>query len=203
MPKVAYKKLIDDLTSTTEALLKQCIKNMKGVESIINILEELNNKSMSAESPCSQKNPLSHTRPELASSDKALSPNDDLRRQDDIFIQDEKIIMERRVELHKELGTYIEPLLPKEPLLPLVFNTGSIIDPLIDTRTEVNTPMITPLFKLNKREKEALYRDIFNKASNYIKNILGIATTDETFDLQVSNEADRLLKVWIEINKAK
>lgn len=147
------QKKLDDLHAITDVLLKQCIKNMKDIESVINVLETLQN-------PCVLQN----------------ESNNQLQQIDDSMTNSD-IIIERRIDLHKELGTFVA--------------------------SEPHFPTITPLSKLNTQEQNDLYRQIFMQATNYVANIANVLTDDSTFDTQVATEADRLLNVWIDINKKR
>lgn len=70
-----------------------------------------------------------------------------------------------------------------------------------ETSDEYNSPTITPLSKLSSREQEKLLYKLFIDAKHNIKNIVGISEKDEKFSSEVEKEADRLLEVWLEINK--
>jgi hypothetical protein len=109
----------------------------------------------------------------------ALAEPDIIKRIDD-SIESHDVIIARRVELHKELGSFIDP--DNKPAEPI--------------------PMITPLSKLSVKEQNALYKNIFDQATFNIETVMGIAVSDLEFETQVSNEADRLLNVWIEMQKS-
>lgn len=78
---------IEELQKITDTLLKQCIKNMKDIEAVINVLETLLQE------------------PEYVAEPEPI----DQLTQIDNSIESHDIIIARRVDLHKELGSYIEP----------------------------------------------------------------------------------------------
>jgi chorismate mutase len=94
-------------------------------------------------------------------------------------------ILNRRIALHKQLGTYKElnKKLDEEP------------------DEETHYPTITPLNKLNLNEQKSLLLDIFNKAKHNVQVLLQISENDDEYQSQILKESDRLLNVWIEMNK--
>jgi hypothetical protein len=98
----------------------------------------------------------------------------------DSSLESHDFTIDRRIELHKELGSY---------------------EPAKKVEVEIDFPTITPLSKLNKNEQNELYKKIFEKATYYVKTILQLDKYDKDYVSQITQEADRVLSVWIETNR--
>jgi hypothetical protein len=93
--------------------------------------------------------------------------------------KDYDYLINKRVEYHKQNGTYIEPV------------------------KQDKIPIMTPLSKLNKKEQEQLYKDLFTEAVKNVTVYESINKDDPVYKVKIKEEANRLLNVWLETNKFK
>ncbi len=68
---------------------------------------------------------------------------------------------------------------------------------------QVCDELITPLSKLSFDERDKLLFSMYQNAKNNVKNIIGVPEHANNFEGEVTKEADRLLQVWMEVNKSK
>ncbi len=107
------------------------------------------------------------------------------------LLEDNTDIMQRRIEYHKKMGTYQE--IPPEDKPPEE-NVH---------KKEDGYPKITPLMKLSPREREQLYKQIFDEAKYNIEVLLDIQNSSSDYKEKLFEESNRLLDIWIEKNKTK
>ena len=163
---------LDKLTLLVNTVIDQCENNIKTMKPILNIIAEI-------------KNNVKNEKVQQMPDEEQILNNEEILKKIDNSIQSSDTIIARRIELHKELGSFIEPTHIEKP---------TSVEP-------DNLPIITPLSKLNNKEKDILLKSIFNQAKFNVENILAVSAKDEDFDNQVSDEASRLLNIWIESNR--
>lgn len=174
---------IKELTNLVNIITLECKKNMQNIKIISDILEKLQPGVTTAVTPVE---PVPDPIPE-----QLVNNFDSI----DIIEKSHEVIINRRVELHKELGSYVEP----------VAEAAQVVEPVVEPVAEVvvtqqDYPTITPLLKLDAKQREKLFKQIFKEAFFNVEKIMLIDRDDALFKKSVTEESDRLLNVWMEIN---
>lgn len=167
------------LYEVMETLAQNSKKNMDIVDKVQKILSNLKDPG---ENYSNNENPGNTGDNELIEHEiieKTIEP--------DLLLNDNSDIMERRIEHHKKMGTFSEP--PPEEVKKPVQNS----DP--------QYPKVSPLMKLSPRQRDQLYRTIFNEAKNNVEVILNIKRDSEDYAKKLNEESDRILNNWMEMNK--
>jgi hypothetical protein len=108
------------------------------------------------------------------------------------------------VQPEQVVESMIETTDPIDPDTLLEDDNEVILNRRIELHKELGTyqepVMITPLHKLNDKEQENLYKRIYEDA---VQNMIDTNSekTGALFRAKVKDEADRLLSVWMSINK--
>lgn len=108
------------------------------------------------------------------------------------------------VQPEQVVESIVENPNPIDPDTLLEDDNEVILNRRIELHKELGTyqepVMITPLHKLNDKEQENLYKRIYEDA---VQNMIDTNSekTGPLFRAKVKDEADRLLSVWMSINK--
>lgn len=108
------------------------------------------------------------------------------------------------VQPEQVVESIVENPNPIDPDTLLEDDNEVILNRRIELHKELGTyqepVMITPLHKLNDKEQENLYKKIYEDA---VQNMIDTNSekTGPLFRAKVKDEADRLLSVWMSINK--
>lgn len=189
---------------------------LKVVESVLQTLIDKFSKTLD------EMTMLKNALQEACSNDAVKSINsDELHEKEDvpdadlIMNHDYNILIQRRIDAHKNKNLssnetkeetsappskHEETAVPQNKTEEVECNKEKFTP---NKPTEADPPIITPLHKLNLREQDELFVQIFKEACFNVEKILQIDKEDEQYSSKVKEEADRLLQVWIDINKKK